>query len=275
MAVTRVLIAGAAGRMGRALIREALAPYPKGLVIASKLGATRRADKSWAPYNKPEELRIGCEHDLRDLGRDVLDIVHLRFLGNPGAPSFLEQLDVLIALNPVVTLLLSPFVGGGFGRFGHGRRRHHRDGCNSRIKHLHGGTPSQFPRPRPLAGTRNTLPLTLPFAMPASGRVAPNWDRRSPVFNGLAENRRPVSGRPSYPSPNLGPECGFHAACLYHCVTIYLRPAPTGRPACSVARLGRPERVILFHATSIPGSGSIVSPSRGNPVAPPASTALR
>ncbi len=80
------------------LIRETLAPYPKDLVIASKLGAMRKPDKSWAPYNRPEELRIGCEHDLRDLGRDVLDIVHLRFIGNPGAPSFLEQLDAMIAL---------------------------------------------------------------------------------------------------------------------------------------------------------------------------------
>jgi pyridoxine 4-dehydrogenase len=80
------------------LIRDTLAPYPKDLVIASKLGAMRKPDKSWAPYNRPEELRIGCEHDLRDLGRDVLDIVHLRFIGNPGAPPLLEQLDALIAL---------------------------------------------------------------------------------------------------------------------------------------------------------------------------------
>jgi pyridoxine 4-dehydrogenase len=78
------------------LIADALHPYPKDLVIACKLGGRRTPDKGWAPYNKPEELRLGCEEDLRSLRLDRLDVVHLRFM--PVGASFLESLDALIAL---------------------------------------------------------------------------------------------------------------------------------------------------------------------------------
>jgi aryl-alcohol dehydrogenase-like predicted oxidoreductase len=80
------------------LIAEALHPYPADLVIASKLGGTRTPDKGWAPYARPDELRLGCEHDLRGLRRDVLDVVHFRYIGAPGTPSFLESLDAMIDL---------------------------------------------------------------------------------------------------------------------------------------------------------------------------------
>lgn len=80
------------------LIREALHPYPADLVIASKLGGKRTADKGWAPFSRPEELREGCEHDLRELGRDVLDVVHFRYIGAPGAVPFAESLDAMIDL---------------------------------------------------------------------------------------------------------------------------------------------------------------------------------
>lgn len=80
------------------LIKEALHPYPKGLVIATKLGGKRTADKGWAAFSRPDELRQGCEHDLRDLGLDVLDVVHFRYIGAPGTAPFLESLDAMIAL---------------------------------------------------------------------------------------------------------------------------------------------------------------------------------
>jgi len=80
------------------LIAEALYPYPKDLVIASKLGGMRTPDKGWAAFSRPAELREGCEHDLRELKREVLDIVHLRFVGAPGTVPFLESLDALIEL---------------------------------------------------------------------------------------------------------------------------------------------------------------------------------
>ena len=80
------------------IIKEALYPYPKDLVIASKLGGCRTPDKGWAAFSRPEELRKGCEHDLSELGRDVLDVVHLRYIGAPGTAPFMESLDAMIDL---------------------------------------------------------------------------------------------------------------------------------------------------------------------------------
>jgi pyridoxine 4-dehydrogenase len=80
------------------LIAEALHPYPKDLVIASKLGGRRTPDKGWAAFSRPEELRIGCEHDLSELKREVLDVVHFRYIGAPGCAPFLDSLDAMIDL---------------------------------------------------------------------------------------------------------------------------------------------------------------------------------
>lgn len=80
------------------LIAEVLHPYPKDLVIASKLGGMRTPDKGWAAFSRPEQLREGCEHDLRVLRRDVLDVVHFRYIGAPGTASFMESLDAMIDL---------------------------------------------------------------------------------------------------------------------------------------------------------------------------------
>ena len=78
------------------LIREALHPYPKDLVLATKLGAKRLPDKSWVPATTPEELRRGCEDDLRTLGLERVDVCHLRFVPSP--VPFAEQLDVMVDL---------------------------------------------------------------------------------------------------------------------------------------------------------------------------------
>lgn len=79
------------------LICEALHPYPRDLVIATKLGGARKPDKSWVPSARPEELRQGAEHDLRTLKLERLDVVHLRYMPSSGVP-FLESLDALIGL---------------------------------------------------------------------------------------------------------------------------------------------------------------------------------
>lgn len=79
------------------LIAEALHPYPRDLVIATKLGGRRLPDKSWAPALRPEELRTGAEEDLRTLRIERLDVVHLRHMPSAGVP-FLESLDALLAL---------------------------------------------------------------------------------------------------------------------------------------------------------------------------------
>jgi aryl-alcohol dehydrogenase-like predicted oxidoreductase len=80
------------------LIADTLHPYPKDLVIASKLGGKRLPNKGWAPFLRPEELREGCETDLRELRREALDVVHLRYMGRGSPVPFAESLDAMIAL---------------------------------------------------------------------------------------------------------------------------------------------------------------------------------
>src|SRR5258705_8293813 len=79
------------------LIVEALHPYPSDLVIATKLGGKRLPDKSWGRAARPEELRAGCEDDLRSLKLERIDVVHLRYIAESGVP-FNESLDALIDL---------------------------------------------------------------------------------------------------------------------------------------------------------------------------------
>jgi aryl-alcohol dehydrogenase-like predicted oxidoreductase len=79
------------------LIAEVLHPYPKDLVIATKLGGRRLPDKGWAPFAKPEEIRIGCDHDLKDLKLDRIDVAHFRYMKASGVP-FMETLDAFIDL---------------------------------------------------------------------------------------------------------------------------------------------------------------------------------
>ena len=50
------------------LIREALHPYPEGLVIATKVGFTRQGPRRWVPVGRPEYLRQQVELNLRHLG---------------------------------------------------------------------------------------------------------------------------------------------------------------------------------------------------------------
>src|SRR5712671_2622095 len=65
------------------IIRKALHPYPKELVIVTKVGARRPADKSWQPAISPEELTAAVHDNLRNLGVETLDIVNYRVMG-PG-----------------------------------------------------------------------------------------------------------------------------------------------------------------------------------------------
>jgi pyridoxine 4-dehydrogenase len=83
------------------IIREALHPYPDGLVIVTKIGARRGADKSWIPAFSPEELTKAVHDNLRNLGLDVLDVVNLRIMINPHHPaegSIEAELSVLADL---------------------------------------------------------------------------------------------------------------------------------------------------------------------------------
>jgi aryl-alcohol dehydrogenase-like predicted oxidoreductase len=64
------------------IIRQALHPYPPGLVIVTKLGARRPPDRSWQPANSPEDLTTGVHDNLRTLGLEALDIVNYRVMGS-------------------------------------------------------------------------------------------------------------------------------------------------------------------------------------------------
>ena len=79
------------------LIAEALHPYPANLVICTKVGATRRPDKSWVPYNTPENLRASIENNLRTLKQEQIQLVHLRLMGHGPVPLD-EQLGAMFAM---------------------------------------------------------------------------------------------------------------------------------------------------------------------------------
>lgn len=82
------------------LIKQALHPYPKGLVIVTKLGARRGADKSWIHALSRQELIDGAHDNLRNLGLDALDVVNLRVGGvhGPSEGSIEEPLTALAEL---------------------------------------------------------------------------------------------------------------------------------------------------------------------------------
>ena len=69
------------------IIKEALHPYPRDLVIVTKVGAARGADASWNPAMAPAELTRAVHDNLRNLGLDTLDVVNLRFMGDGHGPS--------------------------------------------------------------------------------------------------------------------------------------------------------------------------------------------
>jgi pyridoxine 4-dehydrogenase len=82
------------------IIKQALHPYPEGLVIVTKLGARRGEDKSWLHALSRQDLIDGVHDNLRNLGLDRLDVVNLRVGGvsQPSEGSIAEPLTVLTEL---------------------------------------------------------------------------------------------------------------------------------------------------------------------------------
>jgi pyridoxine 4-dehydrogenase len=68
-------------RSANELINSALSPYPDDLVIATKAGPGRDPSGEWLPPATPAQLRGQVEENLRQLGRDHLDLVYLRVEG--------------------------------------------------------------------------------------------------------------------------------------------------------------------------------------------------
>jgi pyridoxine 4-dehydrogenase len=82
------------------IIKQALHPYVDGLVIVTKVGARRGADKSWIHALSRQELIDAVHDNLRNLGLDALDVVNLRVGGitGPTEGSIKEPLSVLVEL---------------------------------------------------------------------------------------------------------------------------------------------------------------------------------
>jgi pyridoxine 4-dehydrogenase len=82
------------------IIKQALHPYPDGLVIVSKVGARRGADKSWIHALSKQELIDAVHDNLRNLSLDRIDVVNLRVGGvmGPTEGSLEEPMTVLAEL---------------------------------------------------------------------------------------------------------------------------------------------------------------------------------
>jgi pyridoxine 4-dehydrogenase len=82
------------------IIKQALHPYPAGLVLVTKIGFLRRDDKSWYPASSPAELTAAVHDNPNHLGLDALDIVNLRCgaAHGPDGESIATRLAALIDL---------------------------------------------------------------------------------------------------------------------------------------------------------------------------------
>lgn len=68
------------------LIREALYPYPAGLLVATKAGLLRTGPNVWVPLGRPEYLRQECEMSLRRLRLERIDLIQLHRI-DPSVPA--------------------------------------------------------------------------------------------------------------------------------------------------------------------------------------------
>jgi pyridoxine 4-dehydrogenase len=68
------------------LIAEALHPYPKGLVIATKGGLTRPGPGQWEPNGRPDYLKACVDKSLKRLKLDRIDLYQLHRI-DPNVPA--------------------------------------------------------------------------------------------------------------------------------------------------------------------------------------------
>jgi aryl-alcohol dehydrogenase-like predicted oxidoreductase len=85
-------------RYANELIREALAPYPEGLVITTKVGPGEDPERGFYQATTAAELRTQVETNLRQLGVDCLDVVNLRIIKKAGADSIADRFGALADL---------------------------------------------------------------------------------------------------------------------------------------------------------------------------------
>jgi pyridoxine 4-dehydrogenase len=83
------------------LICETLYPYPKDLVLVTKISAKRGADGSWLPAFSKKELTDAIHDNLRHLKLDVIEVVNLRSMHGlltPAEGSLEEPLTIVAEL---------------------------------------------------------------------------------------------------------------------------------------------------------------------------------
>lgn len=83
-------------RSANELINTALAPYPDDLLITTKVGPSRDPSGDWQGMARPDQLRGQVEENLRQLGRDHLDVVNLRRI--PSEIPFAEHVGAMAEL---------------------------------------------------------------------------------------------------------------------------------------------------------------------------------
>jgi pyridoxine 4-dehydrogenase len=99
-------------------IREALAPYPSGLVIVSKVGARYTGEQPvpLAAAQRPAELRAAVEDDLRELGLDCVPVVNLRRLDL--GPGLAAEGDQIVDLDDQLAEMIALRDEGKIGAIG-------------------------------------------------------------------------------------------------------------------------------------------------------------
>src|SRR6202012_4975005 len=83
-------------RAANELINAALAPYRDDLVIVTKVWPGRDPWGEWTDRARPDQLRGQVEENLRQLGRDHLDVVNMRV--QAGMTSIAEHVGALAEL---------------------------------------------------------------------------------------------------------------------------------------------------------------------------------
>ena len=81
-------------KVSERFIAEALHPYPKDIVIATKAGFQRPGPSKWVEDGRPEHLRAACEGSLRRLKLERIDLFQL------------HRIDPKVALEDQISALL-------------------------------------------------------------------------------------------------------------------------------------------------------------------------
>lgn len=97
-------------------IRDALAPYPADLVLASKVGTERDGGGNIAGAQRPAQLRAQVEANLAGLGAEQVTVVNLRRLDAP--PGLIAEGDQRVALDDQLAELAALRDAGKIGGIG-------------------------------------------------------------------------------------------------------------------------------------------------------------